>query len=286
MKAMPISILDDIENDPDLVVGKKFNGYSERLVVSDGVIRMFNRSGSEQTANVPHITSVLAPGLDLVLVGEGVAPSERVEDAKSIFGSGPKHSARWQMSHGRARLVAVDITRYQGENLTRVPFGERLEALGSAIMRLEALGVEELHQEVLFGKDKKQFFDYVVGLGGEGVVVKKLTGFMNDWFKVKKVKSWNAVITGFTAGKGKYSGVIGAIYYGFYDNNGHLCTTGKCSGMTDSERAMFASAAGSFIGRVIEIKGQELGNRGGIIFPRFIRFRDDILPTDCLLPIE
>jgi len=284
VKAMPVSILKDIEDNSDLVVGQKFNGFSEKLVVADRVIRIFNRSGTEQTDNVPHITSHDPGNLDLVLVGEGYAPSGRVEDAKSIFGSGRLHSLAWQKSNGPARFTAVSITRYNGEDLTHIPFGERLGVLGQAVGALQALGVLNLSQELLIQQGKSKYFDAILATGHEGVVVKSLSGFEKDWFKVKRVKTWDAVIMGFTKGKGKYAGLIGAICYGFYDHNDNLQEAGKCSGMTDNQRIAFSVAKESYVGGVIEIRGQELGNRGGIVFPRFVRIRSDKLPIDCLLP--
>lgn len=285
MKAKPISILQDIESDPDFVAGRKYNGFNEILVVKNGRVRLFNRSGTEQTENVPHITGVKVPeSMDLILPCEGIAPSDRVEDAKSIFGSGAAHSIDWQAKNGRAQLKVVSIARYKGEDLSQVPFGERIDAQYEAVLSLIAEGVQELEVEFLCKAGKQALFEYVVRSGGEGVVIKKLSGLEKDWFKVKKMKTWDAVIIGFTNGKGKYRDVIGAIRYGFFDYDGNLKETGKCSGMTDAERAMFASAPQTYVGRVVEIRGQELGNRGGIIFPRFVRMRDDKLPTSCLLP--
>ena len=53
MKALPIEILRDIEHNDDLVVGRKFDGFSELFVVENGVARLFNRSGKEHTLSVP-----------------------------------------------------------------------------------------------------------------------------------------------------------------------------------------------------------------------------------------
>jgi len=291
MKAKPISVLEDIENDNDLVVGKKYNGYSERLVVKGGTVRLFNRSGSEQTENVPHITKVAVPSsLDLVIAGEGWAPSGRLEDAKSIFGSYPAHALKVQSEKGLALFTTVNITRYAGEDLTHIPFGERLEALITAHQELVAAGAKNIFAEVLYHRWKKGLFDKIVSEGGEGVVIKSLKGFEKDWFKVKRVHTWDAVIMGFTKAEygktGKFAGLIGAIRYGFYNSDGRLVEVGKCSGMIDEQRAAFSAAQESFIGRVIEIRGQELGNRGAIVFPRFVRIRDDKLPTECLMPMH
>lgn len=276
MKAMPTSILQDIEHNEDLVVGHKYNGFSERLVVKDGTIRLFNRSGSEQTLNVPHITGVTVPSsIDLVLWAEGIAPDDRVESAKSIFGSGPEHSQKWQSINGLGRLAVVNITRYRGENLSLIPFRERLPCLAESVKALLELGSCNIWSELLIRQQKEKYFEDIVSKGGEGVVVKSLSGLEKDWYKVKVVRTWDMIITGFTEGKGKYKNVIGAIEYSCYDSNRNLKYIGRCSGMTDNERKMFAANPESFIGKVIEIHGQGFGNQGAIVFPRFIRIRDD-----------
>ena len=121
-------------------------------------------------------------------------------------------------------------------------------------------------------------------------MVKSLGGLEKDWFKVKRVHTWDAVIMGFTEAEygktGKYACLIGAIRYGFYNSDGKLVEVGKCSGMVDEQRKQLSAARESFIGRVIEIRGQELGNRGAIVFPRFVRIRDDKPSTECLMPIS
>lgn len=283
MKAKDIDTLNFIEDNEDLVVGRKYNGFSETLIVSDGEVRLFNRSGTEQTFNVPHITGIEVPvSLDLIIQCEGVSVNDTVSDAKSIFGSGYDYAISWQCNHGFARLIAFDIERYDGSVLTSLPFVNRLDCLEEAIATLHSLGMDCIWQEILHTNRKMEFYNQIVANGGEGVVVKSLRGSTKNWFKVKKVQSWDAVIMSFTDGKGKYADTIGAIVYGFYIDC-VLTETGRCSGMTDDERYMFSSSPESFIGRVIELRGQEIGNKGGIVFPRFLRLRDDKIASSCIL---
>lgn len=286
MKAKDISILHDIEHDSNLVVGKKYNGYNEILVISNGIIQVFNRSGSEQTENVPHITKLHVPNyMDIIISCEGIAISNRVEDAKSIFGSGPQHAIEWQQVNGNAIMVAFDIKRFDGDDISNMLYGDRLTLLSGVVTELNSLGMTGLTQEILYHNNKMQLFQKVIEEGGEGVVVKNLKGLEDSWFKVKKTRSWDVVITGFTEaniGKtGKFKGLIGAIRYGFYFDGG-LIEMGKCSGMTNAQRIDFTNHQEYYIGKVIEVKGQELGNRNGIVFPRFLRIRDDKLPSECV----
>ncbi len=286
MKAKPVSILHDIENNSDLVVGKKYNGFSELLIVEGGRVRMFNKSGTDHTDNVPHLTSVKVPSsIDIVLVGEGYASSGRLEDAKSIFGSYAENAIEAQRSKGLANFIAISVNRYNGKDLSIIPFGDRLPALTEAVSSLQSLGIS-ICQETLIKSDKTSYFNSTILSGGEGVVVKSLMGYESDWYKVKKMYTWDVVITGFTMANygltGKFDGLIGAIKYGVYDTQGCLKETGKCSGMLDSQRVEFTLNQDYYIGEVIEVKGQEIGNRGAIVFPKFVRVRDDKLPTDCV----
>lgn len=286
MKAKPISMLSSIETDTDLVVGKKYNGFSEVLVIADGRVRMFNKSCTEHTSNVPHITSITVPSnIDAVIVGEGYAPSGRIEDAKSIFGSYADHAIDVQASKGLALFVAISVTRYKGIDLS-TPFGMRLPMLTALVYHLRYLGMRHIHQEVLIRHRKAEYFSAIVSSGGEGVVVKSLSGLESSWFKVKRISTWDVVITGFTDANygltGKFDGLIGAVRYGVYDAEGNLKEIGKCSGMVDSQRVEFTLNKDYYIGEVMEVRGQEIGNRGAIVFPRFVRMRDDKLPIDCI----
>jgi ATP-dependent DNA ligase len=292
MKEKNISILNDIETDTNLVVGQKFNGFNERIVIKDGKIRIFNHSGSEQTDNVPHLTSALIPAsMDVVICGEGYAKSGRIEDAKSIFGSGSDHAKAWQAQNGEAKFTAVDIIKSHGEDLSLIAFSERRKELVkvSNILTLDCGMTMNYSVEKLYYANKRHLFDTLIAQGAEGVVVKNLkSASEKDWFKVKRIHSWDVVIMGFTEARhgktGKFDGMIGAIRYGCYDSNGNLRELGKCSGMMDAQRIEFTVAKQSFIGRVIEIKGDGIGNQGAVVFPRFVRMRDDKPRYECLVP--
>lgn len=292
MKASSASsdLLDEIEDDPNYALGEKYDGFRELLYVEDdGSIRLFNQSGTEQTANVPGITSIKILDRRLygtVLDGEGIGPDRRIESTKSIFGSSPAYAIEWQEQNGNAQYKAFDILRHGNTEIMELTLRERRLHLTNVVLMLRANGIRDIDVETLVTTGKRKFFDGIVAVGGEGVMVKDLNSQYhpglrsNGWTKVKRMDSWDTVIVGFTEGKGKYEGVIGAIRYGFMEN-GVLKEVGKSSGMTDAYRTMFAEDPASYIGRVAEIEGQEIGKNGAIRFPRFLRLRDDKLPEEC-----
>jgi hypothetical protein len=95
--------------------------------------------------------------------------------------------------------------------------------------------------------------------------------------KWKPTKTIDLVVSGFTDGKGKYAGLIGAI----------VCKTSegyevcKAGGMADEQRANFSIDEDDYIGKVAEIAYQGVGAKGRLRHPRFIRMRDDKGPDGC-----
>jgi len=282
MKSVPIGYLKDIESNQNLAVGKKWDGFSETIVISNGQARLFNRSGREHTLNVPALTSKRLFIHDCEMQAEGVGPDGKLGSTKSVLGSSPQYATEFQRQHGSLKLVCHNLVGLRGESLLHVPYGERLPYLADIVTSLRSQGLDILIKEELVTIGKCDYFQMIIAQGGEGVVVKNLRGLDADLVKVKRVKTWDVVIVGFTEGKGKYSTVIGAIRYGAY-KDGKIVEVGKCSGMTDAERAMFAVTPDTFIGRVIEVKGQEVDSKGGIRFPSFQGIRDDKRPEECLV---
>lgn len=282
MKSVPIDYLKDIESNQNLVVGRKWDGFSETIAISGGMIRLFNRSGREHTANVPALTSKIVSVPNCIIQAEGVGPTGRVASAKSILGSSPARAVKFQELYGPLKLVCHNLTNLRDESLSHIQFGGRVPWLRNIVEQLKSQGVDVVTQETLLVTNKYDYFKTILSVGGEGVVVKNIKGYDTDFVKVKRVKTWDVIIMGFTEGKGKYSTVIGAIRYGAY-KDGKLVEVGKCSGMTDSERAMFAASPQTYIGRVIEVRGQEIDSKGGIRFPAFQRIRDDKFPEECLI---
>ena len=288
--SMTLSQLATIENDERFGVGIKYDGFREIMHVDEhGNIKLFNRSGADHTDNIMHITGFTLPQLaGTILDGEGIGPTGRIESTKSVFGSSPEYARQWQEDNGLASYFIFDVLTYKGKSVVSMPLRERMVILEEAYQELYAAGVRHISIEVLHTQHKREIFDGVVERGGEGIMIKDLYApytpgkRTNAWRKLKKIDSWDVVILGFTSGKGKYVGVVGAIVYGAY-SRGELVEIGKSSGMTDSDRRMFAESPGNYIGTVVEISGQEIGKDGAIRFPRFVRLRDDKLPTECVV---
>jgi ATP-dependent DNA ligase len=98
----------------------------------------------------------------------------------------------------------------------------------------------------------------------------------SGWYKIKKVRTLDAIITRIVPGEGKYFGLIGALGCSIFNSKGEKIEICSCSGMTDDIRHQT-----DLVGKVVEIKYQEVGSKGRLRHPNFLRFREDKLPYEC-----
>lgn len=107
----------------------------------------------------------------------------------------------------------------------------------------------------------------------EGYVFKN--GNLLDVVKWKPVRTIDAVVTGLVPGKGQHAGKVGALLVSIEGRE--IASVG---GMTLEERDAMGDDS---VGRVVEVAYQYVGSKGRLRHPRFIRFRDDKDPDQCLL---
>lgn len=118
--------------------------------------------------------------------------------------------------------------------------------------------------------------------GAEGWVLKRY--HYVKWYKLKRTRTIDLVVLGVTEGKGKYENQTGALVCGAFDQYGKLREVCLCSGMTDAERVEMTSDC---IGRVCEVKYQEVASLGRLRHPIFLRWRDDEKkPYECTMAQE
>lgn len=130
----------------------------------------------------------------------------------------------------------------------------------------------------------------------EGYVLKDHP--LSGWWKFKPGRTLDAVVTGIKPGEGKYLGQCGALAVSLYaacicpaggphDKACPVCIPGSdlqeialVSGMDDLTRSQIDSTD---IGRVIEVEYQLVGDGGRLRHPRFLRWREDKLATECTM---
>lgn len=111
--------------------------------------------------------------------------------------------------------------------------------------------------------------------GYEGAMVKTIDapyrfGRSYDVMKVKEFHDVDLPIIGLEEGTGRHTGRLGAVKISF---NGVIVKVG--SGFSDAEREQVWNDQDNFMGRIIEVRYQEVTPDGSLRFPTFVCFRND-----------
>jgi ATP-dependent DNA ligase len=269
--------------DPNYVLQPKSDGSRYLMYVGEGENRILSRKTSvhsdvghvERTDNVPHLRNTKLPIYDSVLDGEIIRRDFNV--TRRIMGSSPIVAQKLQLKVGRPLFIVFDAPKMNGKDITNLPYKKRLELIE------ENLPKDHKYIKVVptfEGKNKKKVYGKLVRMGYEGVVLKdKRKGYYEKFMtKKKKIHSDEFVVTGFTEGKGKYEGQIGAITIGKYvPSTGEIVPKGKVgTGLDENERSWWTKTKDQHPRKtVIEVSYMELSSNGIPRQPVFMRIRDD-----------
>lgn len=138
-------------------------------------------------------------------------------------------------------------------------------------------------EDLDFESTKENLLGMAKSLSYEGWVLKQTQ--YSGWFKVKEVQMVDAIIMDVVPGKGKFRGLIGALVVCVWDDR-ELKPIANVSGMTDLERATLTRQLEfhrNLLGKVVEVKYQEVGSKGRLRHPRYSRLRTDKLAEDCTI---
>jgi DNA ligase-1 len=189
-----------------------------------------------------------------------------------------------------------DLLHLDGTDLLDLPARDRLDALAAAL----PAGLVVPRRVTGDPREASSFFDEVVALGHEGVVVKSLDAAYEagrrgaSWVKVKPRHTLDLVVLGVEWGSGRRSGTLSNIHLGARDDDGGFVMLGKTfKGMTDAMLAWqterFLELETSREGHVVHVRpeqvvevafdGIQTSSRypGGMAlrFARVLRYRDD-----------
>jgi len=294
----------------DLLVEEKYDGslYVAKFFGSN--VQFTSRRESkktglpcDKTANLPHLNRCPVSLNGTVLLGEILSPTREFHHVSGTMNSLPAKAIASQEERGWLQYYVFDCLWYVGVDARSEPLTVRRE-LAERVIRVwgafQASRRDRVHGHVGCPSDcihispvlrgnYGELFRKVVARGGEGLMLKDPDApYGKGVFKVKKATDVSAYITGYTEGKGKYEGQIGAIRFsvGGIDPMVAELEIGQCSGMADVTRGYISKNRRACLGKVIDVcceppdkpsawTGQRLRH------PRFIRFRDDLSPLQC-----
>jgi len=218
--------------------------------------QLISRSGKVFTAP-SFFTQNFPP---FALDGELWSKRKDFENIVSIVNT-KESGSRWQA----LKYMVFEIPDEKG-NLQ-----ERLDILKFYLAGHESTSIELVKQiRINKAKDLDLFFDKILRLGGEGVVIRNgalpyYVGRKKEALKYKRFQDAECEVGGILEGKGKYKGMMGAIECDF---QGNMIRIG--SGFSDKERRTPPT-----IGEIITFKYYGLTGLGNPKYPVFLRVRLD-----------
>jgi bifunctional non-homologous end joining protein LigD len=211
-----------------------------------------------------------------------------------------------QRQAGRAPAVYIvfDILEKDGASLTQLPLMERKTILKDTLKEGDNVLLCDFIEE-----KGEAYFKLALDKGLEGVVAKSKEGQYEEglrtgsWLKIKKLKTCDSVIFGYTRGTNVREKTFGALLLGVYDKDGKPVYVGKVgTGFTQQtigilldkfEKikitvAPFKAEVGDIVTwlrptLVCEVAYQVLTRDMRLRMARFKRLRDDKPPGECTL---
>ena len=281
-------------NDDNYVAQQKLDGIRGICLLTPSGLRIFSRSAGvddptrplEKTSALPHLAALKFHGMEGTVLDCEILASGL--DSAQL--SGTIHKNEVSDDNRLVKLYVFDVLRFLNKDLTGKTLHERLGFLLTAKTRIYSKHIIYLPY-AYSTEEKEALYKSVLAKGGEGIMLKRLNATYvlggrpaNNWYKAKKSMTIDAVILGFTTGKGKYNTQIGAVKFGQYVDTPKgwiLKELGQASGMTDTIRQDMSLHPQKYLRRVVVIKGMERLRSGAIRHCQFVELRSDKNPNQC-----
>lgn len=284
--------------------GQRVVAYLE----GDGGLRLRARSGEDITAAYPELrplgtalgaTPAVLDGEVLALDEQGRADFQLLQSRMGLAHS-PAKAAR-QAAKVPVHLVLFDVMHLRGRGLTGLPYLRRRG-------RLEELGLDGPFwstPSALVGHGE-QALRATLEHGLEGLVCKRLESVYEPgvrsraWIKIRNLRSEDVIVGGWLPGKGRLSGLPGAVLVGQRAAGRLRYVGGVGTGWSEAERARLAellraartaqcpfdpvpAVAGAHwvLPRLVgEVRYSTRTRAGMLRQPSWLRLRPDLAPED------
>ena len=305
-RPMLAKVADGAFSDKDWFFEIKWDGFRAIAYIEEA-FSLKSRNGKELKSSFPELQELKKLAKNIVVDGEIVVMREGKPDFQSLLERG-KAVSEGEIQRQENRLPAVyivfDILEKDGKPLIKLPLTERKTILKDSLKE----GSNVLLCDFIEEKGES-YFHLVLEKGLEGVVAKKKDSQYEEglrtgsWLKIKKLKTCDCVIFGYTRGTNVREKTFGALLLGVYDKDGKPVYVGKVgTGFTQqtigvlmdkfekikTDVVPFKPEVGDIVTwlepkLVCEVAYQVLTRDIRLRMARFKRLRDDKPPEQCKL---
>jgi DNA ligase D-like protein (predicted ligase)/DNA ligase D-like protein (predicted 3'-phosphoesterase) len=291
---------------PGWIFEIKWDGIRALAYVGD-TLSIKSRNDRELSQKFPELLELKKLTNEVVIDGEIVVMRGGTPDfqavSKRIQASKPR-DIEYEAREMPCTYIVFDILEKGGEPLTGKPLSERKTLLRESLRDGEHVVVSSYIEA-----EGEAYYKAATAKGLEGIVAKRLDslyrsgGRSSEWLKVKRIKTADCVIVGYTHGSGNRIGSFGALLLGLYEGD-KLTYVGRVgTGFTDrSLRELLADfrpletkerqvettdipSGSTWLrpGLVAEVGYQSLTEDARLRIPRFLRLRSDKTLLDCTM---
>ena len=292
--------------DEDWVFEVKWDGF-RAIAYINGEVSLRSRNQKELIDNFPELQELKQQQNGLVLDGEIIVLNKGKVDFQALLERGKATSPTdiaFKTVRSPAAYVIFDILEKDGKALLDLPLMERKKILKETVKESGRVVLADYVEE-----KGENYFEAILQKGLEGVMTKKKNSTYTpgirsgSWLKIKKLRSCDCVIFGYTKGTGTRKNTFGALLLGLYDRAGKAVYVGKVG--TGFSEDILKSLSGEFekmqtdvapfkadvLGEVTwltpklvcEVGYQVVTKDGRLRMPRLLRFRTDKEPKDCTI---
>ena len=216
-----------------------------------------------------------------ILDGELIMPDS--SSIMSVIGANPDVAAAKQEEHGHAQLVLFDTPVINGVDISGESLATRRMGLNWWIDTYKVSNIQPIEKHEIGANMRQAAIDMFIAEGYEGAVLKNPESAYfakRAWYKYKKTFTIDAMVTGYMPGKGKYTGMVGALRMSVYDTNNErreICNVAPGSDADRLHWQLWFDNLNDPDGPrpIIELECQEWGAQQRLRHPRIKRRRPD-----------
>ncbi|MGA3291146.1 MAG: non-homologous end-joining DNA ligase [Candidatus Bathyarchaeia archaeon] len=293
-------------SDKDWIFEIKWDGF-RAIAYIDEELSIKSRNENELKHNFPELAELRQLANGLVVDGEIVIMKKGKPDFQSLLERGQAVSAgeiQRQAIRAPVSYIVFDVLEKDDKPLINLPLITRKKILKESLREGSHVFLSDFIEE-----KGEAYYQLALGEGLEGVIAKKKDSSYEEglrtgsWLKIKKLKTCDCVIFGYTKGVQSREKTFGALILGLYDKDGKTVYVGKVgTGFTEemlgvlsdkfkklkTELAPFRVEPGDRVTwlepkLICEVAYQVVTRDIRLRMPRFRGLREDKSPAECTL---